>query len=711
MTISPRAAGAAILTCLLLAPSAWAQQRTITETDLFQFVWVADPQISPDGSRVAFVRVSVDGKKATYDTNLWMARVDGAEPPRRISGGLRDHSPRWSSDGSRLAFVRSVEQDGPQPPQIFVMSMSGGEARAITDMPRGAGAPAWAPDGATIAFTSTARPDEVAKKKPEQDQKDGDKKADPPRVSDVRVISEPRYRANGVADFGFVDADRPSQVWVVAVPAGNAEPAEPRQLTSGEFGVGDVSWARDGSRLYFTSDRRKDTAYLPADSDLYAIGRDGGEPQRVASIDGGIGAYALSPDGSRVAFVGTLAGNPERSYSQPDLWVADLSGGAPKNLTADYDFDIGGGLGGDQRAPRGGSPAPIVWNSAGNSVIVRVGEQGNANLKRIDVASGKVEPLTSGRQDVMSYTANHDARHVAFVRSTPMVVGDLHAIGVTTGALSKLTSFNDELFSNITQSEPEAVWYESFDKKRIQAWVLKPPSFDPLKKYPLIVEIHGGPHSAYGNTYTHEFQWMAAKGYVVFFTNPRGSSNYGQDFGNIIQFKYPGDDAKDILTGVDWIVKQGYVDAARMGVTGGSGGGLLTNWIVTQTTRFKAAVSQRDISDWAGFWYTADFTLFTPTWFRTAPFKDPKEFAERSPLTYVEKIETPILLILGDEDWRTPPSAGGEPLFRALKFLKKEAVMVRFPDENHDLSRTGKPWHRVERLQHIVGWFDKYLKP
>lgn len=703
------------LACAAAAPLS-AQKRTITETDIFKFVWVADPQISPDGSRVAFVRVSVDEKKDTYDTSLWMARVDGAEPPRRISGGLRDHTPRWSADGSRLAFVRSTEKDGkPQPPQIFVMSLgenSGGEARAITDMPRGAGAPAWSPDGAMIAFTSTAKTEDLRSKTKEKDEKkDGEKKPDPPRVSDVRVIRNPTYRANGVADFGFVDADRPSHIWVVAVPAGNAEPAEPRQITSGEFGAGNVSWSRDGACLYFTSDRRADNDYLPNDSDLYAVGRDGGEPQRIASIDGGIGAYALSPDGSRIAFIGTLAGNPERSYSQSDLWVSDLSGGAPKNLTADYDFDIGGGLGGDQRAPRGGSPAPIIWTGAGNAVLVRVGEQGNANLKRIDIGSGKVEPLTSGKQDVMSYTASSDAKHVALVRSTQTVVGDLHAIDVTTGALSKLTSFNDEIFANITQSEPEEIWYESFDKKRIQAWILKPPSFDPAKKYPLIVQIHGGPHSAYGNTYTHEFQWMAAKGYVVFFTNPRGSSNYGQDFGNVIQFKYPGDDAKDILTGVDLMAKQPYVDAARMGVTGGSGGGLLTNWIVTQTTRFKAAVSQRDISDWAAFWYTADFTLFTPTWFRTAPFKDPKEFAERSPLTYVEKIETPMLFILGDEDWRTPPSAGGEPLFRALKFLKKEAVMVRFPDENHELSRSGKPWHRVERLQHIVGWFDKYLKP
>jgi dipeptidyl aminopeptidase/acylaminoacyl peptidase len=265
------------------------------------------------------------------------------------------------------------------------------------------------------------------------------------------------------------------------------------------------------------------------------------------------------------------------------------------------------------------------------------------------------------------------------------------------------------LLGCVTLSEPEEIWYSSFDGKKIQGWILKPPSFDRSQKYPLILQIHGGPHAAYGNSFTHEFQWMAAKGYVVLFTNPRGSSNYGQDFGNIIQFRYPGDDYKDLMAGVDEILKKGYVDESRMGVTGGSGGGLLTNWVVTQTPRFKAAVSQRDISDWTNFWYTSDFWLYNPTWFRKAPFQDPGDFAQRSPITFVERIQTPLMFILGDEDWRTPPSAGGEQLFRALKYLKKPTVMVRFPDENHELSRSGKPWHRIERLQHIVGWMDKYL--
>jgi len=225
----------------------------------------------------------------------------------------------------------------------------------------------------------------------------------------------------------------------------------------------------------------------------------------------------------------------------------------------------------------------------------------------------------------------------------------------------------------------------------------------------LILNIHGGPHAAYGFVFDHEFQWMAAKGYVVLYPNPRGSTSYGQEFGNIIQYHYPGDDYKDLMAGVDELLKRGYIDDKRLGVTGGSGGGLLTNWTITQTTRFAAAVSQRDISDWADWWYTADFTLFQESWFRKPPFEDPEDYRARSPITYITKVQTPLMLILGETDYRTPTASGGEQMFRALKYRKIPTVMVRFPNETHELSRSGQPWHRIERLEHIVGWFDKWL--
>jgi len=226
----------------------------------------------------------------------------------------------------------------------------------------------------------------------------------------------------------------------------------------------------------------------------------------------------------------------------------------------------------------------------------------------------------------------------------------------------------------------------------------------------MILNIHGGPHAAYGYTFDHEFQWMAAKGYVVVYPNPRGSTSYGQEFGNVIQYHYPGDDHKDLMAAVDQVIKLGWVDPDKLGVTGGSGGGVLTNWAIGHTDRFKAAVSQRSIADWRDFWYTADFTLFEPTWFRGAPWQQEADFKERSPITYIDKIKTPLLLIEGEADMRTPSGAGGEQMFRALKFRKVPTAMVQFPGETHELSRSGRPKHRVERLQHIVAWFDKYLQ-
>src|SRR5262245_37555768 len=696
----------ALMTALIMPVPLQADgKRMITEMDLFKFVWIADPQISPDGSRVVFVRVWVNQKTDRYETALWIVPTTGGSA-RQLTAGPRDLSPRWSPDGKQIAFIRSTEKEGkPQPPNIYLLSFDGGEAQPLTELSRGASAIEWSPNGKTIAFLST----EDSGKKDKTMTEGGElKEKQPERVSDVRVITRAVYRSN---TSGYLNPKSHGHIWKLTLPIVTGEVSKPAQITRGNFDESDISWSPDGSRLYFTANRTLEPYYDSPRSDLYSIAPDGSDEKKVVSFEGQLRDYTLSNDSKRIAIAGSETKNPPNSYTQPDLYVADnVIGATPRNLTSNYDFDIGGGITGDQHAPRGASPASVIWSRDGRSVIANVAEQGRSNLKRIDVATGKVEALTRGDQEIISYTATPDASKIALVISTSVNIGDLFLLDTASGKLTQLTKVNDELFSQLNLTHPEEIWYESFDSRRIQAWIQKPPNFDPSKKYPFILEIHGGPHAAYGFTFTHEFQWMAAKGYVVLYTNPRGSTTYGQDFGNIIQYNYPGDDYKDLMRGVDEVLKRGYIDEKRLGVTGGSGGGVLTNWTVGHTTRFKAAVSQRSIADWAGFWYTADFTLFQLTWFRGAPWEDPEDFVKRSPITYIKNVTTPMMFIEGEADYRTPPADGGEIMFRALKYRKIPTAMVRFPNESHELSRSGAPWHRVERLQHILNWFDKYLQ-
>ena len=693
-----------------LGAPALAQKRNITEKDLFNFVWIGDPQVSPDGSRVAFVRTTVNEKKDGYNTAIWIVTTANGET-RQLTNGPRDTTPRWSPDGKFLVFVRAPEISGrTEPSQLFMLAMAGGEPFQFTTLPRGAGGPQWSPDGKMILFYNSATAEELAKaaarNAPAEPNASPSPSPSPERESDVRVINRAVYRANNA---GYLDFKHPNHIWVVTAPKTGDEKVTPKQLTKGKFDDGGAVWARDSSRIYFESDFTDEPYYELPRTDIYSIAVTGGEPSKLTSFDMGAGAFAVSPDGKQLAFTASVA-QPVRSYSQPDLWVMDLASGAkPRNLTANFDFDIGGGLTGDNVAPRGGGGNLPIWSSDGRSINMLYVKEGKANVGSFDVATGKQTDVTTGNHAVVNYRAVPDASKFVLLISTPTRIGDLYWLDRISGQPRQLTRLNEELFSKLNLTEPEEIWHTSFDGKKIQAWVQKPPDFAANKEYPLILNIHGGPHAAYGFIFDHEFQWMAAKGYVVLYPNPRGSTSYGQDFGNIIQHNYPGDDYKDLMAGVDELVKRGYIDEKKLGVTGGSGGGLLTNWTITQTTRFAAAVSQRDIASWSDWWYTADFTLFQPSWFKAPPFEDPEDYRRRSPITYVSKIQTPLMLILGEVDWRTPTGPGGEAMFRALKYRRIPTVMVRFPNESHELSRSGQPWHRVERLQHIVGWFDKWL--
>ncbi|HEY6306842.1 MAG TPA: S9 family peptidase [Candidatus Angelobacter sp.] len=730
-----------VVVVVAAAAAAVAQKRSITEKDIFQFNWIGDPQISPDGTRVAFVKVSVSEKKDGYDTSIWSVSTRGDEPARRITDGKHDSSPRWSPDGKWLVFVRAPEPSGapgsagaagpgrPPGPQLYMLPMSGGESWKFTDLPRGAGGPVWSPDSKMIAFSSDTSPEDLAKlRKRDAKAKPGDKTedksndkdkpeaaaagapggADAERESDVRVITRSVYRINGG---GYLDPKHPQHIWVVAAPQSSEDIVTPRQLTSGKYSEQGIMWANDSRRIYFLTSQVDDPSYELPHTNVYSIAVSGEELQKVLTINMAPRAESLSPDGKLLAFCASL-NEPVQSYTQPDLWVMELAAGArPRNLTTAYDYDVCSGVGGDQGAPRAGGGGRVIWTPDGKGLITVSAREGKANLVQFDAASGKPTEITRGNQAVENYRATEDGSKLVAVISTPTNIGDLFVIDrASSGVPKQITHINEKLFSQLNLTEPEEIWYTSFDGKKVEAWIQKPPDFDPAKKYPLILNIHGGPHAAYGYVFDHEFQWMAAKSYVVLYPNPRGSTSYGQEFGNIIQYHYPGDDFKDLMLGVDEVLKRGYVDPKRLGVTGGSGGGLLTNWVIGHTDRFAAAVSQRDIASWADWWYSADFTLYQASWFKAPPFDDPQDYVNRSPITYIKNVHTPLMLILGEADYRTPPGAGGEEMFRALKYLKRPVIMVRFPGESHELSRSGQPWHRVERLEHIVGWFDKYLQ-
>ena len=722
----------------------FAQKRNITEKDLFDFVWIGDPQISPDGMRVAFVRITVNEKKEGYDTSIWSVPVAGGEEPHQLTKGDHDMAPRWSPDGKFLLFLRATEKDGkPEPPQLSILSMAGGDSFSFTDLPKGASNPVWAPDGKTIAFTSDTNAEDLAKQEKKKHREEELKKAvsetspsarapagrsakpaaspksesdaakkaeaEAEHESDIHVITRAVYREDNE---GYLDPKHPQHIWIVTAPRSADEKVQPRQLTSGRFDEGNIVWSKDGAQIYFTSLRVDEPYYNLPKTELYSMRPSGGDATKLNSIDMDMDNLSLSPDGKQIAFTAATT-QPVNSYTQPDLWIVDLSPNAkPRNLTATFDFDVGDGVFGDNSAPRAGGANIPVWTPDGRGLIEVCGKEGKTILALFDVQSGAETDLTHGNQAVLRFRASDDGSKIIYTVSTPTRINDLFAMdrtGVPAGAGRQLTNINNELFSKLNLTEPEEISYQTFDGKRIQAWVQKPPNFNPAKKYPLILNIHGGPHTAYGYIFEHEFQWMAAKGYVVLYPNPRGSTTYGQDFGNVIQYHYPGDDYKDLMAGVDDIIRRGYIDDKKLGVTGGSGGGLLTNWVVGQTNRFAAAVSQRDIASWEDWWYSADFTLFQPTWFKAPPFEDEQEFKARSPINYIKNVKTPLMLILGESDYRTPPGAGGEEMFRALKFRKIPTVMVRFPNESHELSRSGQPWHRIERLQNIVGWFDHWL--
>jgi dipeptidyl aminopeptidase/acylaminoacyl peptidase len=671
------------------AATAAEDRRVMREDDLLSFVWVADPQISPDGKRVVFTRVHIDREADEYRTAVWLVDVEGGAA-RALTSGKWDAQPRWSPDGCRLAFVRKSAADAPA--QLCVLPMDGGEARVLTTLAKGAKSPAWSPDGRRIAFLSGTDParDEPAKEKPKN--------------APARVITRPVFRWNNE---GFVDLEHLDQVWVV-----DAEGGVPRRLTLGRFVAQSPRWSADGRHVLFISDRREEPWFGTEEGAVYAVptdletATDGAGLVRRVLYGGPVRAFAETTGGGIVT-IGKVTGNSVSTYDQMDVLACGPGNESPRVMNATRDHAFGEGLSADQHAPRGGGEIPLAI-AADGAVLALAAHEGAAQLVRVDPANGAVRALTPRDRDLVCGTGTADARWWACVMGSVTTPGDLVLVDASSGAVRTLFEPNAEFLSELALARIEERWFEAPDGRRLQGWVVTPPALDPAKRYPMVLEIHGGPHAAYGFGFFHEFHVLAGAGYVVLYTNPRGSTSYGEEFATLIQYAYPGKDYDDLMACVNAVVADGRVDEARLGVTGGSGGGLLTNWIITRTPRFAAAITQRCVADWGSMTWSSDFPFFAPFWFRGQAHVDPQEFIDRSPVYAAERITTPLMVIHSEEDWRTPIGQG-EAMFRALKVQRKPVVMVRFPGENHELSRSGAPSRRVQNQEHIRRWFDHWL--
>ena len=633
---------------------------------------VSDPQITKDAKSVIYVLGWSDKMTDQRWTNLWIVSGDGKDERPLTTGAYKDSSPRLSPDGTRLAYLSN--RSGKT--QIHVRWLDSSQEAQITESQQAPSNIVWSPDGKWIGYEARVpgKPD-WNPKMPEKPA--GAKWADPPII-----VTKLRWRENGV---GLIQPGY-SQIFAIPATAGT-----PKQVSSGDYNHnGTFAWSGDGKWIYASTNRIPDAEYSLEGGDIYAYSVDDGSVKQLTTRKGPDSDPVPSPGGKKIAYIGHDW--KFQSYTVNHLYVMDADGKNTKNLTASLDRDV--------RGPH--------WSWDGKTLYFLVDDRGNTQLYSADPESGEVKAVTSGVQQLGEFSLANNLM-AATVRTTPTEPGDITMVPVyKQGPAMKLTHVNDSLMSQYQLGSVEELTYDSFDGKNMQGWIIKPPNFDSSKKYPFILDIHGGPHAMYGVGFQHELQIQAARGYVVLYLNPRGSTGYGEEFGNIIHTKYPGDDFTDLMKGVDQMITKGYIDPKKLCVTGGSGGGLLTAWIIGHTDRFAAAVSQYPVTNWITQAGTADGGyVHSALWLKAFPWEQPQQFLEHSPIYYAKNFKTPTMVITGEADLRTP-IAESEELYFALKAQKVPAVLVRVPDEFHGIR--GRNSHYIEKIEHIMAWMDRYSK-
>ena len=650
-------------------------ERPIDSADLFRIQLVSDPQVSPDGLQTAYTVTELDEKENRYRAAIWLVPLAGGEPRRLTSGKHRDGQPRWSPDGTRLAFTSDRKQDDDLKGQIWTIDVAGGEPTRLTSLADGVEEFVWSPDGRSIAAVSKVR--------------FGEHNPD----SDVRVIRTPRYRYDGE---GFLD-DKYRQVFIIDASTGDA-----RQITDGAFEHQHPAWSPTGHEIAFDSNREPGWEMSPY-RDIYAVRVAGTSIRRVTDGSGKWASPTWSPDGTTLAFYGTRRVMSDSARNE--LFTVPAGGGSPVSLTDHIDRNLRDGATADLVTFPG---RPPLWDADGSAVSLVFSEQGQVHLARIAIPDGEMRELTSGRRRVGAIALVPRGGYV-YMANTATTPPEIFSCDEDGRNERQITRHNADWLDEVELCEPEPFWVESPDGRKVHGWIIKPIGFADGTTYPMVLEIHGGPFGMYGESMMHEFQLLAARGYVVLATNPRGSTGYGDDWAGQLFRAWGKHDFPDVMAAVDWAVAQGYVDEARMGVTGGSYGGFMTNWVISHTNRFAAAVTGRCVSNMYSTFGTDDiFFASAEQTIGALPWEEPDIYWELSPITYVDQIETPLLIEHQENDHRCPIEQA-EQLYTALKRRGKTVEMVRFPDESHGMSRTGQPKHRIERLRYITEWFDRYL--